>query len=235
MLELLLAPQNQPFTVAITLMVLIALLEGVGTLLGAGIFSFLDALIPDIDGDLNVGAVEASGADSLGDINAPEAGSAGALSRFLGWLRIGKVPVLMLLIIFLTAFGISGYMIQGLAAGTAGVFLPSWLAAGLACLASFPVVRTGALALEKLLPRMESSAVSPESFIGRMATITIGTATSDMAAEARLMDQHGQAHYIHVKPEAGHAELSPGVPLLVVRQEDGVFIAIENNDQLMVD
>lgn len=235
MFEFLLAVQNQPFAIALALMVLIALMEGVGMLVGVGIFSFLDSIIPEFGVDLDADAVDMSGIDSLSDINAPEATSPHALSRFLGWLRIGRVPILILFIIFLTSFGLVGYFMQALVGNVLGVLMPALLAGGLAFAVSLPLLRVSAMALERVMPQEETSAVSQETFIGKTVEITIGTATQELQAEARLTDQYGQAHYIFVKPEEGLQDVSAGVPLLVVRKEGDVFIVIEDKDSTQLD
>ena len=51
MFEFLTASANLPFTVALTVMLFIAFLEGVGTVLGFAFSSLLDSLLPDIDID----------------------------------------------------------------------------------------------------------------------------------------------------------------------------------------
>ncbi len=45
----------------------------------------------------------------------------------LGWLRVGKVPMLMLLIIFLTGFGLIGLALQSLLHDSFSLLLPNWL------------------------------------------------------------------------------------------------------------
>ena len=110
MLELLGASNNLPFTVALLVMLVIAAMEGVALLLGAGLSDVFDAMIPDMDIDLDVG-VDATGAS--------------AFTRLLGWLHVGRVPVLMLLIVFLTAFGLIGLTLQSMVRGVIGGYLPT--------------------------------------------------------------------------------------------------------------
>ncbi|MGT2492040.1 hypothetical protein ACU4GD_19740 [Cupriavidus basilensis] len=40
------------------------------------------------------------------------AADAGAIGQFLGWLHVGRVPLLMLVILFLTGFAIVGLVLQ---------------------------------------------------------------------------------------------------------------------------
>lgn len=101
MLEGFFDPAVWPFTVAICLMLLIALTEAMGMLIGISAFGFVDQLLPEADMDADV------------DADADVAGGDGLLSGVLGWLCIGKVPVLVLLVAFLTAFGLVGWSLKG--------------------------------------------------------------------------------------------------------------------------
>jgi hypothetical protein len=146
---------NLPFSIALTVMVFIALLEGVGILFGLGLSSLLETILPDFDVDLNV---------DFPDSDAP------ALSRFLGWLRIGQVPALIILIVLLTCFGLAGLFLQSFAQNTFGAMLPTWLASTAAFAVSLPAVRLLGGIMARILPRDETSAVSEQSFIGRFAS-----------------------------------------------------------------
>lgn len=229
MMEFLTASQNMPFTVALAVMLGIAFLEGVTTLLGAGISGFLDTLLPDIDGDVDVDM----GADfSLG---ASEVPAATPLSKLLGWLRIGKVPILVLLVIFLTGFGVLGLMIQSVASHIIGFLLPGLIVSGVAFFLALPVVRVFGGAIAWIIPKDETDAVSEKSLVGRIAVITIGTATKGSPAEAKLKDQHGTTHYIMVEPDLVDDTFSSGEAVLVIKQEGSVFKVIENTNPLLVD
>ncbi|QKT02501.1 YqiJ family protein [Ectothiorhodospiraceae bacterium 2226] len=221
MLEFLLAPQNVPFAVALGLMLLIALFEGVGLLAGMSLTDALDSALPDLEGQL--------------DLDSGEIVPTSALSRILSWLRVGRVPVLMLIVVFLTAFGSIGYVLQYFAVATLGAYLPALLVVLPAFAGALPAVRVSALGLEAVLPRDETSAVSATSFVGRMVTITLGNASHDLPAEARLTDQYGTAHYVRVVPERDHAPLPQGARALLVRREGSVFVAIASSDPLMND
>lgn len=216
MLEFLAAKANLPFTVALALMFFIAMLEGVGTLLGLGVSSLLDSIAPDIDTDVDA-----------------EIDSASGLSRFLGWLQFGKVPVLVLLIVFLTSFGLIGLVLQSVMHDWFGRFLPAIVASVPAFFLALPVVRSLGGVVAKIFPQDETEAVSDKSFIGRVAVITLGTASSGSAAEARLQDQHGQTHYVMVVPDQADASFDQGTEVLLVKKMGSQFAAIRNTHEVL--
>ena len=80
---------NLPFAAALAVMVLIVLIETAAALLGAGFSGLLDGLAPDVDAYVSVAAPS-------------------AFAQILSWLRVGDVPLLMLLLLALTVFGLSG-------------------------------------------------------------------------------------------------------------------------------
>ena len=210
MIELLLAPQNLPFAVALSLMLGIAVLEGVLLLLGSGFMDAFDSLLPDLpETDVAVDPnVEAGGF---------------ALSKFLGWLYVGKVPALMLLVVFLTGFGVIGLVLQTSVHGLLGFYLPRVVAAGAATFLALPFVRGAGALLARLMPGNESEATSTASFIGRRAVITLGTATEGAPAEARLTDANGQDHYIMLEPEHSADRFAAGQAVIVTAQEGATY------------
>lgn len=110
MLDLIFAPQNFIFGVAITLMFLLFILEIVALMIG-GANDWVDGLLPDeLNAHAEVGV---------------DVADAGIAVRFLSWLYVGKVPVLMLLVLFLAIFGLLGFFIQGILFNLAGFYLPA--------------------------------------------------------------------------------------------------------------
>jgi hypothetical protein len=209
---------NALFAASLTLMLFIALLEGVTTLLGAGLSNLLEGLLPDVEIDVEI----------------PET-SASALSRLLGWLHVGRVPLLVILVLFLTAFGLIGYGIQSLLLGITGMLWPGWLVAVGAVTGALPVVRILSGAIARVMPQDESSAISEANYIGRIATITIGKARKGSPAEAKLTDQYGQTHYLMVEPESEASEFHQGDEVLLVARDANRFIAIENSHAALSD
>lgn len=229
MFEFLTADANMPFAIALTVMLGIALLEGVALLLGAGISGFIDSILPEFDADLDVDLDYHAGPG----IDASEVPAVAPLSRFLGWLRIGKVPILILLVILLTAFGLVGLIMQSMMHNLSGFYLPAWIASSAAFAVSLPMMRVTALGLEKIMPKDETSAVSEKSLVGRVATITLGTAEKDSPAEAKVTDQHGLTHYIMLEPDETGIKFVSGQDLLLVGYDGKVYAAIENTNTVL--
>ena len=246
-MEFIFAPQNLPFSVALAVMLAIALLEGVLTLLGMGFSGLLDSLLPDaeVDFDLDVDLDVDLGTEipvgsidpglSVDPSGAGEIGSASALSRLLGWLSVGRVPVLVLLVIFLTAFGLSGLVLQGFLHDITGFLLPAWLAWVPALVLALPTTRVLGRGIGRLIPKEETSAVSRDSFVGRIAVITLGVAEKGKPAQARLRDGNGALHYVMVEPDQAGEAFAAGSQVLLVSFGGVTFRAIANSSAALVD
>jgi len=232
---------NLPFVVALTLMVGIALLEGVGAILGLGVSRLADALVPDsltaadgaVDLDLDIDVDIDADFDvdvdaAIGDTGVDFDAGHGLLTSVLGWLCVGKVPVLILLICFLTVFGLVGLILQGLVQELFGFLLPGVVATAPALMAAVPSVRLFGRAFAKLVPKVETSAVSKDTFIGTVATVIRGEAKRGQPAEAKLEDRFGKTHYVLVEPDLEGAGFSAGDEVLLVRRNGSRFWAIHN-------
>ncbi len=224
MMLFLLAPENKPFAVALMLMLLISLLEGITTILGVAASNLLESLLPDL-GELPEGEVDFEGGH----------GSPSSLSRVLGWLRIGEVPILILFIIFLSAFGLIGVGLQSFSSRSFGFFMPVWAATLFSLGASFPLVRICGGFLARYMPGDETYAVSSDTFIGRVAVVTLGKAAPGSPAEAKLRDLHGQTHYIMVEPDGADETFEQNSRVLLVSREGAVFKGTRNMSDALLD
>ena len=218
----LLWPENVVFATALALMLGIGVLEGAMTLVGMGMSGVIDNLLPEIpDADVpaDFGMDTQGGFD--GGVHAPH-----ALSQFLGWLMIGRVPALAMLVVFLTVFGLAGLIVQSMIAIVLGGPVTAWIAAPAVAAGALPVTRLVGLGLSKVMPRDETSAVSRSSFVGRVAVVTLGTARRGEPTQARLVDQHGQSHYVMVEPDLDDEQFATGDEVLLVRQAGARFRVI---------
>lgn len=202
-MELLLAPESWPFTFAVMLVVLIGLIELVSLLIGISLSGALDHILP-------------VPIDSLAD-------------SWLGWLHVGKVPVLVLLVLLLTAFALFGLGLNAVVHGFAGAYPPSILSSASAFFAALPVVRGLGGALGRLIPKDESSAVSLDSLVGHVATIVNGTARKAYPAQAKVKTEQGQTFYVHVEPADEDEQFGVGDSVLLIKQVSGArFLGIAN-------
>jgi Protein of unknown function (DUF1449) len=202
----LVSPANAPFLVAICLMAAIGVLEGLSLLIGGGLSHHLDTFF----------AAHHLGADGLGE-------------GFLGWLHIGRAPILVLLIIFLMGFAVGGLVLQWAIAGLVGRPLSPLLASAAAAIGALPVVRMLGGLIARYIPKDETTAVSEESFVGRLARLTAESASEGRPGQAKFTDEHGQTHYLLVEPDGPGLSFSRGETILLVSRVSGsVFRAIRN-------
>jgi len=177
---------------------------------------------------LLVGAAELFGLSGLtGDADADLHADAG---DWLGWLGLGRVPLSVLLVLFLAVFGSLGLAGQQVAAGVAGAPLGGWIAGPAAAVAALPLTGLVARALAPFLPRDETTAVELDELVGRVATIVTGTATAGSPARARAEDRHGQAHYPMVEPNSPTESFREGDAVLLVRREGHLFVGVGRGD-----
>ena len=174
------------------MMVMLGLLECVGLLLAHSPSHLIDGFFPHLP----------DGADGP-----------------LAWLHVGKVPILILLILFLAGFTATGYAIQGTLHAWSGTTLPVWLAASGACLTGFVTVAWAGGWLATIIPQDETSAVCDQSLVGRTAVIILGTARYGFAAQAKVRDAYGRAHYVMVEPHSPEDLFNEGTEVLLLSKQ----------------
>lgn len=207
------APENLLFSVALLVMIGLAIIETLAVLLGGGASQLFDSFFHhelhiDVDG------------------HAP-----GVLS----WLHFGRVPLFVLLIIFLTAFGLSGLMIQIFLKSVFGSPLHASLASIPAFVIALPTLRVVGSLYARFAPKDETTAVTQDSLVGRIAKILIGTATRGEPAQARVMDQFGQEHLVMVEPDIEGEQFQSGTDVLLVKRSSAIYRAIQNPSSALVD
>jgi hypothetical protein len=197
----LLSPDNVPFVAALVLMLLIGAVEALG--LGGGMA--VGEGIEGLDGDVNV-----------------------ETPSLLSWINVGRLPLLMLVVVFLFGFGMTGLIGQRLIAAIIGQPGPWFLAAPLAFAVALPVTRVFGRGVARIMPRDETTAVSRDSLVGRVAVIITGDAAQASAAQARVRDEHGQVHYVMVEPDNAADVFAQGSNVLLVRHAGAKYFAIHN-------
>lgn len=195
--------ENLPFGVAFALIVGVAVLEGIGMMIAMSPSNLLDDWLPDIDHD-------------------------SGLDKVLGWLHLGKVPSLVLLLLFLTGYAVFGYSLQLAARGLVGHYLPAWVAGLLAVPAGLATVRALGALVAHIIPRDESSAISEQSLLGRSGIVSAGVARQGLAAQARVLDVHGRTHFLLVEPDLADEVFEEGSEVLIVKKLGAIYRAIRN-------
>lgn len=216
--QLLNAPQTAPFGIALMIMLLLFIIEIMALVFGGG-NEWLDGLLPDeLNPHAEVGV---------------DAADAGIAIRFLSWLYFGKVPVLMLFVLFLAIFGLMGFIVQSIVFNIAGFYLPVFVAIILVWILSLPLLRVFAKGLYKILPKDESSAIYQSELIGRVGIITIGTASIDKKTEVKVKDTHNQTHYVMVFSDNDDI-LNQGDFVLLVSYDGVNFRGIRNTNENLI-
>ena len=157
-------------------------------------------------------------------------GPAAAPSGIAGWLGFGEVPFIIWLAGILTAFGLTGYLLQVIAQAALGVLIHPILAAGIAILPGLRIGRSIARTLGRLVPKTETSAISRRSLGDRRGIITQGTARRGRPAQARVRDGHGNLHYVRVEPVDDGVEIPTGTEVLIRGGRGPVLGAIPIDD-----
>lgn len=200
-MTLFLAPETMPFGVALLIMIGLGVIEALGAFTALGPSELLDHHL-DLDGL---------------DLDGP-----------LGWLHVGKVPLLVLFILFLLGFAVSGYAIQMSCDALFGGYLPAVVAALPAGFFGLSSVRVVGGVLARIIPKDETTAVSEQTLIGRAGVVVTGTARQGMAAEVKVRDQHGNHHYLMVEPDEAGVEFEQGTEVLIVKKQGATYRGIRN-------
>ena len=213
MLELLkeiIAPYNFIFILPIFLVILYIVLQFIGFHSDGGgiIHADMGDIGMSLDDDMKV---EADGS---------------TLNYVLSFLGVGKVPITMILVPLLMAWGIAGYVCNHIITHT--LKPPHWpFMLGSIIVAATAGVLTAKLfagAISIILPTAERSATSKKELIGKTARVTSGQVTKSFG-RARLRDDYGNSITIYCKIPHGKRtpRKSDEVILLDYDEEDRKF------------
>ncbi|MEL6508020.1 MAG: YqiJ family protein [Pseudomonadota bacterium] len=222
MVDLFVDPAFAPFGLAIGFVFFLAIVEVASALAGLSASQALESVLPDIDADFD--------ADVDGDIGGEAADGPSFLQNALAWLCVGKVPSLVILIVFLTAFGVVGFVAQSVARALLGGPLPVILPAILAGFAALPATRSVGLTIARLIPGEYSEAASQNQFVGRTATVIRGEARRGHPAEAKVKGPFGKTHYILIEPDTDDDIAVQGAQLVIVSRLGAVYRGVEDFD-----
>jgi hypothetical protein len=189
MMEVLFTSDLLPFTGALAAVGAIGVLELVALLVAGPVMSHLH-----VDVDLHLEGSFLNGA--------------------MSWLHVGQVPLMLLIVLFLSGFGLSGAALQ-LGLDAFGFDMADALGASIPALGiGVATVRRGGGALAKMLGD-DPTVVTIDSFVGVTARIVSGTATPSLPAEARFTDKFGSDHYFMVAPVEPDESFTTGTEIVL--------------------
>ncbi|AIT07801.1 hypothetical protein MC45_17205 [Sphingomonas taxi] len=203
MFAIFLTPAYAPFAIAFVVMIGIGLIEAIG--LGLGHL--------DVHADLHA-----------------ETDGGGVLD----WLGLGhELPILIWLTSLLGCFTLAGIAIQQGATLVTGSPLGWGVASGAALFAGAMLNTLAANGLARVMPGFESSVISTDDLLRRRGTILEGVARRGSPARAKVVDQHGQAHFIMVEPHDDKDAIAAGETALIVRRDGTMFYALPDTNVLL--
>ena len=198
MVTLLLTSAYAPFMVAFVVMIGIGLIEAIG--LGLG----------ELGVDADAGLDRADGSGGV-----------------LDWLGLGAgLPILIWLTSLLGCFTMVGVAVQQTSAAITGAPLSAGSAAGIALIVGGFINMFAARGLARIMPSYESTVISQGDFMRQRGTILEGVAKRGHPARAKIIDQHGQAHFVMVEPHHDTDVIAEGETALLVRRDGSIFFVL---------
>jgi hypothetical protein len=179
---------------------------------------------------IGLGLIEAIGLGS-GHLQIDADGEVGH-GGLLDWLGLGELPILVWLTSLLGCFTLVGIAIQQIATGLLGSPISPFIAGGLALFGGGALNTFAANGLARILPGYESTVVSSDDLLRSRGTILEGSARRGHPARAKVVDRHGQAHYVMVEPHADDCVITQGETALLVRRDGTLFFALPDASAL---
>lgn len=210
MFDLLFSLEALPFSIALSLMLGLILLEASSVVLGSSLSSFFDNLLPPHL--LNASQKRPEDSPSFG-------------TRLLSWVHFGKISVLAVIILFLASFGLLGLCIQYSTLLSFQSILPSGLAALAALLLTLPVMHFGGALLTRFFPKADPNASSEDLLIGQRGVIVLAGTDKEDPGEAQVRDPKGHLHKLRVVPNDPQEVFEKGATIEILERIGSLYVA----------
>ncbi len=143
----------------------------------------------------------------------------------LGWLYFGKIPFLILFILFLGVFSVIGYTLVMVVQSVTLITLPPTISGVIAFVLSIPFLRTVGSLYVKYMPGFETEAISEQSLVGQRGVVTVGTATKEKPAEVHITSLAGQDIYLMVKMQYEEESVPQGGEVILTQHiEENMYL-----------
>ncbi|ASW07335.1 OB-fold-containig protein [Rhizobium sp. 11515TR] len=159
-------------------------------------------------------------------------GHDGVLAGLLSWINIGGVPLLILIMLALGIFAVTGFAIQTVA-DVIWAPLPAIAAAVPALAVTIPLVRGSTRMIARIVPRDETYVVEADDFVGRIGTVSIGPLDQGLPGRVSVKDAHGNWHQLRASAAKGESPLPIGAQVLLVDRKADIFIAVSAPSDLV--
>jgi membrane protein implicated in regulation of membrane protease activity len=199
--DILLAPDVRPFAISAAIMLTLGGIELLTMIVG---FSISEIIGKDF-------ALETESHSAIGGL-------------FL-WINAGRLPLLILMILALGVFAISGFLLQAVA-HSVGTAVPVALAAIAAAAISLPAIRVTSRGIARVIPRDETYVVDEADFVGHVGEVSIGPLDQGLPGKVRLKDVFGNWHSVAARASPDSTPLPVGASVLLVDRDAKCFIAI---------
>jgi hypothetical protein len=199
--DILLAPDVRPFAISAAIMVTLGGIELLTMIVGFSI------------------------SELIGKDFALETESHSAIDGLFLWINAGRLPLLILMILALGVFAISGFLLQAVA-HSVGTAVPVTLAALAAIAISLPAIRVTSRGIARIIPRDETYVVDEADFVGHVGEVSIGPLDQGLPGKVRLKDVFGNWHSVAARASPESTPLPVGASVLLVDRDARSFIAI---------
>ncbi len=148
--------------------------------------------------------------------------------------KINQLPIFTIIILSLLSFGLIGYGMQFLWFAAYNHFASVWVLMLPVILLSilFTIFLSHWLSQLAFQQPATTLSAAPE-LLGRIATMCGGVARPGISSHARVRDELGQLHYIEVQPEFGELLLHSDVILVAKQQHIYLAKTLPKDNQLL--
>lgn len=141
-----------------------------------------------------------------------------------------KFSKILIFVFLLINFSFAGYFLQLVSFAYQSEFIPWYyiIVPALVIAIFFTVFMIHCLD-QVIEPNLKSS---QPNLLGRLATVSSGSAKPGFSAQARVRDELGQLHYVQVEPEFGELEVQSKILLIRFKKSHYIAKKIAQTNQL---